>query len=214
MSQDRPLATADLRLSRRSRHQQQVRIATVGNYWSSSPALPAVAVDPPLPLDRQRAPVGFTAFSLLTVRLVSSGITDRTCWRRQSPTKVSSGRSVVLTPTHHGSLLMSARPLDIRLCRAVQTLWSADRRAGAIAVPLPMNAPSANHTLPSLPRVARRALRIAVLAPPWQHACENAVALTGDDAEVEAEVMRTLYGDPSCRHRAHRTRPRLQARRP
>ncbi|MGC2374940.1 MAG: hypothetical protein WA484_13800, partial [Solirubrobacteraceae bacterium] len=30
-----------------------------------------------------------------------------------------------------------------------------------------MNAPSANHTLPSLPRAERRALRVAVLAPPW-----------------------------------------------
>ncbi len=55
-----------------------------------------------------KSAVGSTAFSLLTVRLVSSGITDRTCWRRQSPTEISSGRSVVLTPTHHGSLLLSA----------------------------------------------------------------------------------------------------------
>lgn len=56
-------------------------------------------------------------------------------------------------------------------------------------------------------------LTISLLYAGWQHACEIAVALTCDDAEVEAEVMRTLYGDPSCRHRAHRTRPRLQARR-
>ncbi len=57
-------------------------------------------------------------------------------------------------------------------------------------------------------------LTISVLYAGWQRACENAVALTCDDAEVEAEVVRTLYGDPSCRHRAHSTRPRFPARRP
>ncbi len=29
--------------------------------------------------------------------------------------------------------------------------------------------------------------------------------LTHDDAEVEADVIRTLYGDPSSRHRAYAT---------
>ncbi len=35
--------------------------------------------------------------------------------------------------------------------------------------------------------------------------------LTHDDAQVEAEVIRTLYGDPSSRHRAYATRGHDQA---
>jgi hypothetical protein len=43
-------------------------------------------------------------------------------------------------------------------------------------------------------------LAISVLFVGWQRACEQVSALTCDDAEVEASVVRKLYGDPSRRH--------------
>jgi hypothetical protein len=48
-------------------------------------------------------------------------------------------------------------------------------------------------------------LAISVLFVGWQRACEQVAVLTYDDASVEAKVVRTLYGDPSCRHRAYAT---------
>jgi hypothetical protein len=48
-------------------------------------------------------------------------------------------------------------------------------------------------------------LAISLLFAGWQHACEHVAALTCDEVAVEAEVVRTLYGDPSCRQRAHDT---------
>jgi hypothetical protein len=65
--------------------------------------------------------------------------------------------------------------------------------------PSPMNAPSANHTLPSLPHVARRALRIAVLAPPWipvpppAYGGIEAVVASRYDATVVAEGYEAVY---------------------
>jgi hypothetical protein len=48
-------------------------------------------------------------------------------------------------------------------------------------------------------------LAISLLFTGWQRACEHAAALTFDEVAVEAEVVRTLYGDPSCRQRVHGT---------
>jgi hypothetical protein len=48
-------------------------------------------------------------------------------------------------------------------------------------------------------------LAISVLFVGWQRACEQVSALTYDDADVEANVVRALYGDPSRRHRAYAT---------
>jgi hypothetical protein len=52
-------------------------------------------------------------------------------------------------------------------------------------------------------------LAISVLFLGWQRACEHVAALVRDDAHVEADVARKLYGDPSCRQRAHGTSGRL-----
>jgi hypothetical protein len=48
-------------------------------------------------------------------------------------------------------------------------------------------------------------LAISVLFVGWQRACEQVSALTDDDADVEAKVVRALYGDPSRRHCAYAT---------
>jgi hypothetical protein len=48
-------------------------------------------------------------------------------------------------------------------------------------------------------------LAISVLFVGWQRACEQVAALTHDEVDVEADVVRTLYGDPSRRHRAYAT---------
>jgi hypothetical protein len=49
-------------------------------------------------------------------------------------------------------------------------------------------------------------LTISLLFVGWQHACEHIAVLAGDEMAVEADVVRALYGDPSCRRRAHATR--------
>jgi len=49
------------------------------------------------------------------------------------------------------------------------------------------------------------ALAISVLFVGWQRACEQVSALTYDEANVEADVVRMLYGDPSRRHREYAT---------
>ena len=54
---------------------------------------------------------------------------------------------------------------------------------------------------PSLPSP----LAISLLFFGWRRACEHLVALTCDEEGVEADVVRALYGDPSCRQRAHAT---------
>ncbi len=43
-------------------------------------------------------------------------------------------------------------------------------------------------------------LAISVLFVGWQRACEQVLALTYEEANVEADVVRMLYGDPSRRH--------------
>ncbi len=48
-------------------------------------------------------------------------------------------------------------------------------------------------------------LAISVLFVGWQRAREQASALTYDEGDVEANVIRVLYGDPSRRHRAYAT---------
>lgn len=48
-------------------------------------------------------------------------------------------------------------------------------------------------------------LAISALFVGWQRACEHVAAFAGDEVAVEAEVTRTLYGDPSRRQRAHGT---------
>jgi hypothetical protein len=57
-------------------------------------------------------------------------------------------------------------------------------------------------------------LAISLLFAGWHRACEHVAALTCDEVAVEAEVVRTLYGDPSCRRRAHSTRGRVSRKRP
>jgi hypothetical protein len=57
------------------------------------------------------------------------------------------------------------------------------------------------HDEPGLPS----AIAISLLFVGWQRACEHVAALTCDEVAVEAEVVRALYGDPSCRRRAHGT---------
>ena len=46
---------------------------------------------------------------------------------------------------------------------------------------------------------------ISLLFAGGQRACEHVAALTCDEMAVEAEVVRALYGDPSCRRRAQGT---------
>jgi hypothetical protein len=48
-------------------------------------------------------------------------------------------------------------------------------------------------------------LAISVLFVGWQRACEQVSALTYNETNVEADVVRILYGDPSRRHRAYAT---------
>lgn len=48
-------------------------------------------------------------------------------------------------------------------------------------------------------------LAISILFVGWQRACEHVAALTHDELDVEADVVRALYGDPSRRHRAYAT---------
>jgi hypothetical protein len=48
-------------------------------------------------------------------------------------------------------------------------------------------------------------LTISLLFAGWQRACEHVAAPTCDEVAVEADVVRALYGDPSCRRRAHGT---------
>jgi hypothetical protein len=48
-------------------------------------------------------------------------------------------------------------------------------------------------------------LTISVLFVGWQRACEQVSAVTHNDADVEANVVRMLYGDPSRRHHAYAT---------
>ena len=47
---------------------------------------------------------------------------------------------------------------------------------------------------------------ISVLFVGWQRACEQVSALTHEEWEVEADVVRVLYGDPGRRHCAYATR--------
>jgi hypothetical protein len=48
-------------------------------------------------------------------------------------------------------------------------------------------------------------LAISLLFVGWQRACEHVAALTCDETEVEADVVRALYGDPAGRQRARAT---------
>ncbi len=48
-------------------------------------------------------------------------------------------------------------------------------------------------------------LAISILFGGWERAREHAAALSRDNAVVEAEVIRAIYGDPDCRHRAYGT---------
>jgi glycosyltransferase involved in cell wall biosynthesis len=68
-----------------------------------------------------------------------------------------------------------------------------------------VNAPSANHTLDSLPRVERSALRIAVLAPPWipvpppaYGGIEAVVALLCEELHARGHAV-TLFAAPGSR---------------
>jgi hypothetical protein len=60
----------------------------------------------------------------------------------------------------------------------------------------------ATHDAPGLPS----SLAISVLFVGWQRACEQVAALIHEEADVEADVLLTLYGDPSRRHRIYETR--------
>ncbi len=48
-------------------------------------------------------------------------------------------------------------------------------------------------------------LSISILFGGWERAREHVSALSRDNAVVEAEVIRAIYGDPDCRHRAYGT---------
>jgi len=48
-------------------------------------------------------------------------------------------------------------------------------------------------------------LTISLLFVGWQRACEHVTALTCDEAEVEADVVCALYGDPAAHQRARAT---------
>lgn len=48
-------------------------------------------------------------------------------------------------------------------------------------------------------------LSISLLFAGWERAREQVAALSRDNAVVEAEVIRAIYGDPDCRHRAYGT---------
>ena len=48
-------------------------------------------------------------------------------------------------------------------------------------------------------------LSISILFGGWERAREHVAALSRDNAVVEAEVIRAIYGDPDCRHRAYGT---------
>jgi len=54
------------------------------------------------------------------------------------------------------------------------------------------------------------ALAISLLFMGWQRACEYAAVRSRDEVAVEAEVIRTLYGDSSGRRRAHDTHIRAR----
>ncbi len=47
---------------------------------------------------------------------------------------------------------------------------------------------------------------ISLVFAGWQRACEHLAAAMCDGDEVEADVIRALYGDPYLRHRAYDTR--------
>jgi hypothetical protein len=64
------------------------------------------------------------------------------------------------------------------------------------------------HDEPRLPSP----LAIGLLFAGWHRACEHVATLTCDEVTVEAEVLRTLYGDPSRRRRAHDTRGSARTR--
>ena len=78
-----------------------------------------------------------------------------------------------------------------------------------MAVASPHEAPSVNHTLTPLPRAERRALRIAVLAPPWitvpppaYGGIEAVVALLCDELVARGHDV-TLFAAPGSRSPAH-----------
>ena len=48
-------------------------------------------------------------------------------------------------------------------------------------------------------------LSISLLFGGWWRACEHLATTTRDDGATEAEVVRTLYGDPVLRRQAHAT---------
>ncbi len=48
-------------------------------------------------------------------------------------------------------------------------------------------------------------LAISILFGGWERARDHAGALSRDNAVVEAAVIRAIYGDPDCRHRAYGT---------
>lgn len=48
-------------------------------------------------------------------------------------------------------------------------------------------------------------LSISLLFAGWERAREQVAALSRDNAVVESEVIRAIYGDPDCRHRAYGT---------
>ncbi len=80
-----------------------------------------------------------------------------------------------------------------------------------------MNAPSADRTLPSLPRVERRALRIAVLAPPWipvpppaYGGIEAVVALLCEEMVARGHEV-TLFAAPGSRSPAEVRSPLQRA---
>ncbi len=56
-------------------------------------------------------------------------------------------------------------------------------------------------------QVLPSALRISVLFAGWQRAREQVATLTCDEVEVEAQVVRALYGDPASRRDTYATAP-------
>jgi hypothetical protein len=48
-------------------------------------------------------------------------------------------------------------------------------------------------------------ITISILFGGWQRAREHLATSQYDDAAVEEETIRAIYGDPACRHRAYGT---------
>jgi hypothetical protein len=108
---------------------------------------------------------------------------------------VEPNRSVIGNPRHDRA---HARREAARAIQLVARSLAVDPAALSAAAYRGFCARQGDLHLPS-------SLAISVLFVGWQRACEQVSALTYDDADVEENVVRTLYGDPSRRHLLYAT---------